>query len=85
MKELIPVVLAAAIWGAKWEHSHVWACSDNSAVVAIINGGYSKNADVMHLYEVLTSAYQLNAWLDEAAHAFTGFFIFFPGHAPISG
>ena len=49
VKELIPIVIAAAIWGAKWEHSHVWACSDSSAVVAIINGDYSKTADVMHL------------------------------------
>ena len=53
VKELIPVVIATTIRGSKWEQSHVRACSDNSAVVAIINGGYSKDADVMHLMKCL--------------------------------
>ena len=53
VKELIPVVIAAAIWGAKLEYSHVRVRSNNSAVVAIINGGYSRDADVMHLMRCL--------------------------------
>ena len=79
VKELIPVVIAAAIWGAKWAHSHVRARSDNSAIVAIISGGYSRDADVMHLMKCLhflstrcafrLSAEHIKGSLNEAADA----------------
>ena len=53
VKELIPIVLAAAVWGKDWLGKNVMAYCDNSAVVAIINKGDSREPDVMHLMRCL--------------------------------
>jgi hypothetical protein len=47
--QLIPIVLAAAIWGREWSGLTVQAQCDNAAVVTDLNQDCSKNADVMHL------------------------------------
>ena len=36
-KELLPIVLAAAVWGNKWAHKHVLVVCDNMAVVYVSN------------------------------------------------
>jgi len=41
MKELLPIVLAYAIWGSGWHCSSIMAHCDNSAAVTVINSGYS--------------------------------------------
>ena len=79
IKKMIPVIVAAAVWGRDWKQSHVRVRSDNSAVVAIINGGYSRDAEVMHpmrcvhflaaRYEFRLSAKHLKGSLNEAADA----------------
>jgi len=53
VKELIPLVIAAAVWGRQWGKQHVQFKSDNAAVVSIINGGYSKDQEIMHLMRCL--------------------------------
>ena len=53
IKELIPIVLAAAIWGESWAGKSVRIRSDNAAVVAVINSGSSKDHEVMHLMRSL--------------------------------
>ena len=53
VKELIPIVIAAAIWGPEWRGQTVQARCGNSAVVAIVNSGSSKNAEAMHLARCL--------------------------------
>ena len=42
LKELVPIVVAAALWGPLWAHQHILAHCDNAAVVAIINHNDSK-------------------------------------------
>lgn len=37
IKELVPIVLAVAVWGKEWHGLTVQARCDNSAVVAILN------------------------------------------------
>ena len=37
VKELVPVVIAAALWGRHWTSEHVCFHSDNMAVVSILN------------------------------------------------
>ena len=54
VKELVPIVLAAAVWGKQWQGKNVMAYCDNQAVVAIINKGDSKDPDCMHLIRCLT-------------------------------
>ena len=53
VKELIPIVVAAAIWGESWSGKSVRVRSDNAAVVAVINSGSSKVSEVMHLMRCL--------------------------------
>ena len=79
VKELIPIVIAAVVWGHAWQKTHVRVRSDNSAVVAIINSGYSRDAEVMHLMRCLhflaahhncrISAEHIRGVLNEAADA----------------
>ena len=37
MKELVPVVVAAALWGWQWQGNHIYFHSDKMAVVSILN------------------------------------------------
>ena len=43
IKELIPIVLAAALWDKRWSGKSVRVQCDNAAVVAVINSGSSKD------------------------------------------
>ena len=52
-KELLPIVIAAAIWGKAWEGCTVLCRCDNAAVVALINAGYCKHETAMHLLRCL--------------------------------
>ena len=48
VKELAPIVLAAAVWGADWRGKVVCCRHDNAAVVAILRSNSSKHPLVMH-------------------------------------
>ena len=48
-QELLPIVLATAIWGRLWTGLHVQCLCDNKAVVAVINSRSCKDGDMMHL------------------------------------
>ena len=48
-KELVPVVIAAAVWGALWRGQHIRFHSDNMAVVAIMSSGTAGTPLLMHL------------------------------------
>ena len=39
VKELVPVVVTAALWEEKWRQRHVCTHSDNMAVVSVSNQG----------------------------------------------
>ena len=54
IKEMLPIVLAAAVWGKEWIGKSVMALCDNAAVVAIVNSGSSRDQEVMHLMRCLT-------------------------------
>ena len=53
LKEIVPVVFACATWGSSWRGAAVTAHMDNSAAVAILNSGYSKEGQIMHLVRCL--------------------------------
>ena len=53
VKELIPVVLAAAIFGPQWSGKVVQFKIDNAAVVQVIEATYAQNAHLMHLLRLL--------------------------------
>ena len=52
-KELLPIVVACALWGKDWRGSTVKCVCDNAAVVAILNSGQSKDKLAMHLIRCL--------------------------------
>ena len=52
-KELLPIVLAAAVWGKKWENKSLLCRCDNEAVVHIINTGTSRDPIAMGLMRCL--------------------------------
>lgn len=53
LKELVPVVVAAALWGAEWSGSYVMCHSDNSAVVAQVNRLHARDPLAAHLLRCL--------------------------------
>ena len=43
LKELLPVVLACAVWGREWANASVLIHCDNLGAVAVINSGFHKS------------------------------------------
>ena len=52
-KELIPVIIAAVIWGRWWRGGKVLAQSDNMATVSVINSRFSRDPHLMQLLRCL--------------------------------
>uniref|UniRef100_A0A1X7TP25 Reverse transcriptase domain-containing protein n=1 Tax=Amphimedon queenslandica TaxID=400682 RepID=A0A1X7TP25_AMPQE len=53
VKELIPVVIAAALFGRSWRGKLIVFSVDNQAVVHILNNTHSKESHLMHLIRLL--------------------------------
>ena len=53
VKELLPIVIAVALWADRWRGTTVRCLCDNAAVVAVVNSGSSKCEKVMHLMRSL--------------------------------
>ena len=53
MKELVPVVMTAAVWGHKWRGLVVQFLSDNEAVVQVLNAGHARDEALSHLLRCL--------------------------------
>ena len=52
-KELVPVVVAAALWGHQWHGQVVLFKSVNTATVAAINSGSARDPSIRHLLRCL--------------------------------
>lgn len=52
-QELLPVVMAAAVWGRQWSGLCIQCQSDNQAVVSVLTSRSCKNKDLMHLLRCL--------------------------------
>ena len=53
VKELLPIVVACAVWGKQWRGMTIKHVCDNAAVVAILKSGKSKDRLAMHLVRCL--------------------------------
>ena len=72
IKELLPIVIALALWGEVWTGRAVKCRCDNAAVVAIVNSGTSRCERAMHLlrsafffqakYDIIALAEQILGW-----------------------
>jgi hypothetical protein len=52
-KELVPIVVAAAVWGPRWHGGCVCFCTDNMAVVEVLRSRTASDATLMHLLRCL--------------------------------
>ena len=55
MKELLPIVLAAAMWGRHWKGCNISFHCDNEAIVSVIQKQYAKHHLLTHLLRCLFS------------------------------
>ena len=53
VKELLPIILAAGIWGPHWRGCTVCCCCDNEAVVSVVNSGACRDKQIAHLIRCL--------------------------------
>ena len=53
VKELLPIVLACAIWGRRWAHAGVCCRCDNQAVVACLRSRTSREKHCTHMLRTL--------------------------------
>ena len=52
-KELVPIVIGAALWGRQWSGSKVLFLSDNQAVVEVLGSLASREPNICHLLKCL--------------------------------
>lgn len=52
-KELLLLVIVAAMWGLRWRGSVVLCHCDNQAVVSVVRGGYYKDPPMAHMLRCL--------------------------------
>ncbi len=65
LKELLPIVVACAIWGGKQRDTGIIVHCDNMGVVGVVNSGYSRVPRIMHLLRCLffiRAHFRLNVW-----------------------
>ena len=53
LKELFPVLLSCIVWGKEWSGKLIRCYCDNMAVVEVLNSGYSRDREMMHLLTCL--------------------------------
>ena len=52
-KELLPIIVAAAIWGPSWKGAIVLCHCDNEAVVTAVKSGYCRDPTLAHMLRCL--------------------------------
>ena len=65
LQELLPIVMACAIWGNQWRGSTVTVHCDNTGAVAVVNSGYSRAPRIMHLLRCLffiRAYFEISLW-----------------------
>ena len=53
LQELLPIILACALWGPQWQGSSMVIHCDNMGAVAVVNTGSGKVPQIMHLLRCL--------------------------------
>ena len=74
-KELVPIVVATAVWGPRWKGSHIQFHTDNMAVTQVIQSKTSHDEGIMHLFRCLHFFSVVNDIKISAVHI--------PGRCPI--
>ena len=53
VKELVPIVIASALWAHQWRGKTIEVLSDNTAAVFVVNNNSSKDKEIAHLLRCL--------------------------------
>ena len=59
------IIMACALWGSLWRNGTVTVHCDNTAAVAVVNSGYSRVPDIMHLLRCMffiRARFQVDVW-----------------------
>lgn len=59
IKELLPSIVAAAVWGAGWADKTVRSQCDNTVVAAMVNSRSSKEREALRCLAFLEAIYSL--------------------------
>ena len=68
VKELLPVVIACAVWVESFRKKHIRCRCDNAAVVAMVNKGSSTHPLAMHLLRCLSYICAKHSFVLSAEH-----------------
>ena len=71
-KELVPIVIACTVWAKYWRGRQVTVHCDNMGTVAVVNAGYSREHNIMHLLRCLffvRATYQFSLYATHIAGA----------------
>ena len=49
IKEMLPIIVTAAVWGSQWASQSVLCRCDNTAIAAVINSGWCRDQQLMQL------------------------------------
>lgn len=74
-KELVPIVIACAVWAKHWRGLRVTVHCDNMGTVAVVNAGYSREHNIIHLLRCLffiRATYQFSLYATHIAGAQNG-------------
>ena len=67
--EVVPIIVAAHLWGANWCRLRVQFLCDNAAVIVVLNSGTSPSSDLMHLLRALARIACLQSFVFSATHS----------------
>ena len=62
------MVLACIMWGKEWQGKKVTCHCDNMPVVEVLNSGYSKDKNMIHMLRCLFFISEHHEFLVEAVH-----------------
>lgn len=61
VKELVPVIIAAVLFGSQWRGYLIQFSMDNMNVVHVLNSTYSKDPHLMHMFHTFQCSWQLTS------------------------
>ena len=61
VKELVPVIIAAVLFGFQWRGHLIQFSMDNMNVVHVLNSTYSKDPHLMHMFHTFWCSWQLTS------------------------
>ena len=62
VKEMVPIVIASALWAHQWRGKTIKVLSDNTAALFAVNNNSSKDKEIVHLLWYLAFMQHLSSF-----------------------